>query len=477
MAELKENCECKHFVIDNVLCYSSSARHSMKNDDIVRICVAFYKECDIIKSKNLLCELIGVKPIRRRNENRVINEMKDIMEMLMKCDDEGVTLPKFVVDRFDGLPPTSGFEVIANNMINLIEEVTSLSKEVSYLRESRHRENEYYEDTMLIKEDILTIKGEIRKIHHKLMNAEIRRESLLLDSIGESSRKSLCDPVISGELMDYACGGIKSNKKDNDNFQMLSSHAQTLSPSAPPLSQVSSGDFNPSAPPLSQEPVEDVLPSTLALTDEQVHLLSPGAPPVSHDTVRPPVAPLFTEVVIRGDVDKSSEEVSVKMCNENVIRPEKYNTLNSSLVVLQSNDSAKLKPANSNVQREITSSSAPLVDADGFQLVQNRKRRLPISVIGSKKINGIGTVKGAARLADLYVGNCDTDVTSESILEYIANEMNIKIVKCESLVSKNVNCKSFKVTLNINDRLKLLSPEIWPEGIICRKFYSQRINK
>ena len=130
-------------------------------------------------------------------------------------------------------------------------------------------------------------------------------------------------------------------------------------------------------------------------------------------------------------------------------------------------------PANGN----IISSSAPSVDAEGFQLVQNRKRRPPISVIGSKKNHGNETIKGAVRLADLYIGNCDNDVTSDSISEYIANEMNIDIVKCESLVSKNVNCKSFKVTLKINDRMKLLSPEIWPEGIICRKYYSQRINK
>ena len=80
---------------------------------------------NIIKSKNLLCDLLF---LRRRNENRLINEMKDIMEMLTKCDDEVIALPKFVVDRFDDLPPTSGFEVVANNMINLIEEVTSLSK-------------------------------------------------------------------------------------------------------------------------------------------------------------------------------------------------------------------------------------------------------------------------------------------------------------------------------------------------------------
>ena len=52
--------------------------------------------------------------------------------------------------------------------------------------------------------------------------------------------------------------------------------------------------------------------------------------------------------------------------------------------------------------------------------------------------------------------------------------MNIVVQKCQLLASKNENSKSFKVTLKLNDRQKLLSSEVWPEGIICRKFYSPR---
>ena len=36
-------------VINGVLCYVSSARHDMRSDDIIRICLAFYKENDILK--------------------------------------------------------------------------------------------------------------------------------------------------------------------------------------------------------------------------------------------------------------------------------------------------------------------------------------------------------------------------------------------------------------------------------------------
>ena len=36
-------------IINGVLCYTSTARHSVRNDDIVRICLVFYK--DDIKGK------------------------------------------------------------------------------------------------------------------------------------------------------------------------------------------------------------------------------------------------------------------------------------------------------------------------------------------------------------------------------------------------------------------------------------------
>ena len=114
---------------------------------------------------------------------------------------------------------------------------------------------------------------------------------------------------------------------------------------------------------------------------------------------------------------------------------------------------------------------------DGFTLVQKRKKR--INIIGSKKStstkNFKGNFKSARKMADLYIGNCDENVTCEIISQYIVDEMNIKIENCVALVPKSgSSSSSFKITLNLDDRLKLLSPDVWPEGIVCRKFYSPR---
>ena len=84
-------------VIDKVLCYMSTARHGMKSDDIVRVCLAFYNEDEIIKAKDLLYEYAGEKPKRRRHENRRVNEIKDILDMLQKCESCGICLPTYLL--------------------------------------------------------------------------------------------------------------------------------------------------------------------------------------------------------------------------------------------------------------------------------------------------------------------------------------------------------------------------------------------
>ena len=77
-------------------------------------------------------------------------------------------------------------------------------------------------------------------------------------------------------------------------------------------------------------------------------------------------------------------------------------------------------------------------------------------------------------MGDIYLGNLDLDVTEDEIINYIREETDISVNKCEHLVSKNPNCRAFKISVCIEKRPALLSPEIWPEGVICRKFYNPR---
>ena len=109
-------------------------------------------------------------------------------------------------------------------------------------------------------------------------------------------------------------------------------------------------------------------------------------------------------------------------------------------------------------------------------MVDNRRRGKKTNIVGLRKpVNG--SVRSATRLADLYVGNCDPGVTVECLIKYLMDEMQIKVERGEQLVSRNPNCASFKISLNLDDRKKLLSPDVWPEGVICRKYYSPKTNR
>ena len=142
---------------------------------------------------------------------------------------------------------------------------------------------------------------------------------------------------------------------------------------------------------------------------------------------------------------------------------------NSVAIISSSSNNAKT----SAIPKTSVSTTKPPVDKDGFQLVQ-KKRRQQANIVGSKQVRGNSAIKGAVRFADIYLGNCDLAVTPESIIEYVLSEMNIVVSKCEILMSRNDNSKSFKVATKFNDRIKLLSSDVWPEGVICRKFYNPR---
>ena len=127
-----------------------------------------------------------------------------------------------------------------------------------------------------------------------------------------------------------------------------------------------------------------------------------------------------------------------------------------------------------NVQKEpVFHEKSPTVDEEGFTLVRNKKKTRE-NIVGNKQYSGNRVLKSARKVVDLYLGNLDLDVTENEIIEYVKEETNISVDNCVSLNSKNPNCKAFKISVSLESRMKLLLPEIWPEGVICRKFYNPR---
>ena len=83
-------------------------------------------------------------------------------------------------------------------------------------------------------------------------------------------------------------------------------------------------------------------------------------------------------------------------------------------------------------------------------------------------------MKSAIRTGDLYIGRCEPSSCPQDILNYVENEFNIKPINCIKLDTKVPFSTAFKLTVNMDDREKLLNSDCWPIGIVCRKFFSSK---
>lgn len=492
-----------HIVISNILCYATTARHVMRADDIVRTCLAFYSPDDVIKGKDLLFNNVGEKIKRRRNDNRILHEIQDILELIKKCDDGDIRLPTYVADSYCGLPPTSGFDVVASHMIELNEQLTALRKEIEVLKESRVNDNIDLKNNTIVQEDLLTIKSEIRKLNHKLMGENLRRSSLLLASadVGDAEASSTFDAagdrlIAGASVMNEgeACGRMPSDVQRVFPQAFLG----MASPSAPPGSQEGLLCLaSPVVPSMSRDVVLDADVTGEICNGMHLDIQDPSMDRLLHDEGASPTAPSFSQVCKNsiGSAANCSSSIKIKSVGNPYVKdiqersmdrllhdgggfptaPSLSQACTNSIGSVNYNSSVKTHNAPSvNVNME----KRPSLQGNSFgskvdekmRFMEVKKRRKNKRIIGSQKSSAL--LKSAVRSADLYVGNCDLSVTEDRLSDYIYNQINARIEKCQELDAKYDHYRSFKVTLNITDREKLLDSKFWPEGIVCRKYYN-----
>ena len=355
-------------IVSGVLCFMSTARHSMRADDMVRVCRSFYKEDDVNKAKDILLDMITDPaksiPKRRRGKEKLIHELEDINELLKVCDDGSIKVPKFVVDSYNGLPPTSGFEFIGDYLAKLNDELATLRREVETLKDIRMEHSFTTHDTVVMK-DLLHIKAEVRKLNHRLMASDMQRDSLLLESLRKAT----------------------NNDTDED------------------------GEIN-----LFQD-IDDALPSAPAFESSQG--LLDVANRTHQDIGGTPSAPSYAE---------SARTKSPLICSGGIVKAHKSKERHSLTRLISKNPI----PKEHVIQEHDDTDVRDEVDEDGYQIVQKKKRRHSNRIVGSKK-------------------------------SY-----------CIALNTRNPNHTSFKISVVLTDRETLLSADVWPEGVICRKFHSPR---
>ena len=94
-------------------------------------------------------------------------------------------------------------------------------------------------------------------------------------------------------------------------------------------------------------------------------------------------------------------------------------------------------------------------------------------VIGKKPSSGVMTWGGAPLTIDCYVGRVDISVTKDQIKSDVV-AMGIDVVDIDENKTRHGLFKSFKLVIKKVDYEKLNVPEVWPEGVVFRRFRRPR---
>ena len=83
------------------------------------------------------------------------------------------------------------------------------------------------------------------------------------------------------------------------------------------------------------------------------------------------------------------------------------------------------------------------------------------------------TWSGAPLTVDCYIGRVDMSVSKEQIKDDVTS-MGVDVVEIEENETRHRLFKSFKLVIRKFDFEKLNSPEVWPEGVVFRRFRRPR---
>ena len=144
-------------VINGVLCYLSSARHTLTDQAMITVCLSFYNGEKISEAKEILFKITKDSIIRRRGESKARADLQDIITLMRKIDEKNQDVPQFLSDSFRSMPPASGFEAISEHITNLTTEISTLKTEIRNLKTSDDRVDYSMTDMKEVMYDIKNI--------------------------------------------------------------------------------------------------------------------------------------------------------------------------------------------------------------------------------------------------------------------------------------------------------------------------------
>ena len=144
----------ENVVVNDLLCFVSTARISFTADNIVLNVVGFYKDEDIKKAKATLYQICKETPVIRKQcasqPNPSGSHTKDIIQLFDEAEREETDLPKLLASGCMSLPPSTGFESYTSVVCSLRDELYALRLEVTEIRKTIEKDSKSKENVNCI---------------------------------------------------------------------------------------------------------------------------------------------------------------------------------------------------------------------------------------------------------------------------------------------------------------------------------------
>ncbi|KAJ3639055.1 hypothetical protein Zmor_008712 [Zophobas morio] len=111
-----------------------------------------------------------------------------------------------------------------------------------------------------------------------------------------------------------------------------------------------------------------------------------------------------------------------------------------------------------------------VIQDDGFKKVIHNKKK--VNIIKGKLEGGNLTFKAAIKKRYIYVGNLSLDCKSNAIQDYLMSKFPERNFEVEQLPKRDsARSIAFKITVDEDMFNKLLCEDIWPSGVVIKKFH------
>lgn len=122
---------------------------------------------------------------------------------------------------------------------------------------------------------------------------------------------------------------------------------------------------------------------------------------------------------------------------------------------------------------------SPVNDKNTFTFPRYQRKKQNFADRKPKIINGVkpatsSSLRGVEKMHHFYIGRIDPDMTSSQVEECLKSEINLQNFKCSKLPSKGGSYSSFKLSIPQSKSNDILNPQIWPQGVVVRRFFPSK---